>query len=185
MRQVLHKTGTDRIADRDHHNRNVCRVLLHRQRCRRARRDNHVHFGRNQLGNQRREAVVLSVGPEIFDRNVAAFLVAGVTQALAKRVKEIGFQRRGRVAHVADKGSFLLRARGERPGGGRSTHQGNELPPSHYTPRLRYASPIASRQAAPETRVSISFRSNAKSMGLVRSASAPPSIALRLVSASP
>src|SRR5262249_13256865 len=85
--------------------------------------------------NQRREAVVLSVSPEIFDRNVAAFLVAGVTQALAKRVKEIGFQRRGRVAHVADKGRFLLRARGDRPGGGRSTPQGKELPPSPYTPQ--------------------------------------------------
>jgi len=134
MRQVLHKPGADRIADCDHHKRNGRRVLLHRQRRRRARRDDHVHFGRNQLGNQRREAVVLSLGPEIFDCNVAAFFVAGITQALAKCVDEVGFQRRGRVAHVANEKSFLVRTRGKRPGGGRATHQGNELAPSHYVP---------------------------------------------------
>jgi hypothetical protein len=39
--------------------------------------------------------------------------------------------------------------------------------------------------AACLTRVSISLRSSKKSMGLVKSASAPPSNALRLVSASP
>src|SRR5262249_35678113 len=40
-------------------------------------------------------------------------------------------------------------------------------------------------QAARSTRVSISLRSIPKSIGLVKSASAPPSNALRLVSASP
>ena len=40
-------------------------------------------------------------------------------------------------------------------------------------------------QAARSTRVSISLRSTPKSIGLVKSASAPPSNALRLVSASP
>ena len=39
--------------------------------------------------------------------------------------------------------------------------------------------------AARSTRVSISLRSALKSIGLVKSASAPPSNALRLVSASP
>ena len=39
--------------------------------------------------------------------------------------------------------------------------------------------------AARSTRVSISLRSAPKSIGLVKSASAPPSKALRLVSASP
>jgi hypothetical protein len=39
--------------------------------------------------------------------------------------------------------------------------------------------------AAAETRVSISLRSIPKSIGLVKSASAPPSNALRLVSTSP
>ena len=89
MRQVLDKPGANQVADRDHDKRNGRGVLFHRQGRRRARRDDHVHFCRNQLGNQRREAVVLSVGPKIFDRNIAAFLVAGVTQALAKRIEEI------------------------------------------------------------------------------------------------
>jgi hypothetical protein len=97
-----------------------------------------VDFGRNQFGNQRRKTIVLPVGPEIFDRDVAAFFVAGFTQAFAKRVEQIGFQRRRGVTHEADEVCFLLRVRGERPsggpGGGRSTHQGNELAPSHSDP---------------------------------------------------
>ena len=66
--------------------------------------------------------------------------------------------------------------------GGRDYHE--EYPHLNLQ-RLSKVSRSASHYAACSTRMLISPRSVMKSIGLVRSASAPPSSALRLVSASP
>ena len=47
-------------------------------------RDDHGDLPANQIGRQRRQPVDLILGPAVFDRDVLAFDIAGVLQALAK-----------------------------------------------------------------------------------------------------
>jgi hypothetical protein len=47
--QILHKTGPDRIADRDHDERHGRRFLLHRQCRRRSCGDDYIDLGGNEF----------------------------------------------------------------------------------------------------------------------------------------
>ena len=83
-RQARHETGAHRIADRDHDERHSARCLLHGKRRGRPGCDDHIHLGGDELGDQRREAFVLSVRPAVFDGDIAAFLIAKFAKALAE-----------------------------------------------------------------------------------------------------
>ena len=85
----------------------------------------------DQIGQQCRQVIVLTVQPVVLDRHVLAFDSAGFVEAFAEP---------GRIAHGAirrpaidkpdQRQRRLLRARHERPCGCRTAERGYELPPS-------------------------------------------------------
>ena len=44
----------------------------------------HGHLSANQISRQRRQSIVLPLGPAVFDRHVSALDIAGFVQTLAK-----------------------------------------------------------------------------------------------------
>ena len=48
-------------------------------------RDDHGHLTADQIGRQRRQSIVLALGPAVFDRDVLALDIAGFVQALPER----------------------------------------------------------------------------------------------------
>ena len=80
------KTELDRIVadaedDRDRRGRRLGRE----RRSEVPARGDHGHLTANQIGRQRRQAIVLTLRPAVFDRHVLALDIAGLLQALAKR----------------------------------------------------------------------------------------------------
>ena len=55
------------------------------------------HLAANQIGRQRRQAIILTLRPAVFDADIAVFDIAGVVQALAER-RQIVRSRPGRIA---------------------------------------------------------------------------------------
>jgi len=49
------------------------------------RRGDDVHLSANQIGHQRRQAIVLALQPVVLDRYILAFDVAGFVEAFAER----------------------------------------------------------------------------------------------------
>jgi hypothetical protein len=62
---------------------------LHREGGGRARSNDHVDLERYEFGEQRRKAIISSLGPTKFDDDVLALEIAKVAQPLAKRVDEV------------------------------------------------------------------------------------------------
>jgi len=60
--------------------------------CRRAAtgRDNHGYLSTNQIGRQRWQPIVVTIRPAEFDRDILAFDIANLAQALAERDDEAG-----------------------------------------------------------------------------------------------
>jgi hypothetical protein len=83
--QAGDETQFDRIATDREHDGNRDRRCLGRE-CRGGtdRRDNRAHLTTHQIGRHRRQAIILTFRPAIFDCDVLSFDVAGVFQALAK-----------------------------------------------------------------------------------------------------
>jgi hypothetical protein len=81
----------------------------------------------NQIGGQGGHSIVLTIRPMIFDRNVSAFGIAGLAQALTKLRSDIraGTVRRENPNHRQRR---LLRARRERPYGRRAARKNNTAP---------------------------------------------------------
>jgi hypothetical protein len=78
----------------------------------------HGHLSLNQIGRQRRQSIVLAVGPAIFDRHVPAFDKARFAQTLTKCLSEVRIQFGRFTVEKADHGHRrLLRAGGERASG--------------------------------------------------------------------
>jgi hypothetical protein len=78
--QILHETGADRIAGRDHDKRHRLRLFFYRKRCRRSGGDDHVHFGGYELIDKRRKPFVVSLRPKVIDDDIAPFLIAEFAQ---------------------------------------------------------------------------------------------------------
>src|SRR5262249_20704911 len=77
---------------------------------------NHSNLATNQVGRQRRQLVVLTLCPAIFDRHVLALDIASFFQALAERAHKVREQiRRSAVEESDHRHRRLLRARRERP----------------------------------------------------------------------
>jgi hypothetical protein len=115
--KACHQSGADRIADRDHDERDGCGRLPDREGSGRSGGYDRVDVQRHEFGNERGKTLVSALSPSVFDQDVPVFDVAEVTQALAKRLDQMGFERRGRVAQEADarQPAPLLRCRRERP----------------------------------------------------------------------
>ena len=100
-----------------------------------AGRGDHGHLSADQIGHQRRQAIVLALQPVVLDRHVLAFDVAGFVEAFAER----GHKARGGIGRpVSDKPDHrhrrLLRARGERPCTAAAAKKRDELASLHVSP---------------------------------------------------
>ena len=79
------KTEFNWICGHLKNDRDGRRRRLRRKRRRRAGRDNHAHLTTNQIGGQRRQAIVVILGETVFDRYVLAIDVARFLQPLPER----------------------------------------------------------------------------------------------------
>jgi Chromate resistance exported protein len=82
----------------------------------RARSRNHGHRSANKIGGHRRQSIVLSICPAVFDRHVPAHLISGIAQALAERTLTARPQLRRCAAEESDyRQCGLLPPRRKRP----------------------------------------------------------------------
>src|SRR5262245_12315351 len=91
-------------------------------------RGDHRYLAADQIGRKRRQSIILAFRKVEFDRHVAAFHVAGLTQATAKRVDKVASVILSQAAQEADhRHRRLLRARRERPCDRRAAQKCDEL----------------------------------------------------------
>src|SRR4029453_13311756 len=93
---------------------------------------NHSDMPANQIDRKLRQSIELTLSPAKFERNVLAFDVSGLLEALAKsaQIFREGFERWGG-QKLAPRARRPLRAGGERPRRRRAAEQRDELAPSH------------------------------------------------------
>jgi hypothetical protein len=111
-----------------------------------ALQDNdHGYLAANQFCDQRRQPIVLTLCPPVFDRHVPALGVTGLTQASLKSGKILARRlERCEVEKPDHRHRRLLRAHRKRPSGCRAAEKGDELAPLHVEhgfPRRTVASP--------------------------------------------
>ena len=96
------------------------------------RRSDHGHTTANQIGHQRRQAIVLAFQPVVLDRHVLALDVAGFAKPL-RNAAAYAAVRIGRpaVEEPDHRHRRLLRPRRQRPRRRRAAEEGDELAASH------------------------------------------------------
>lgn len=78
------KTVLDRVTDRAEGNRNCPGRGLGRE-CRRKRTcENDSHLTANHVGRQRRQPIVMTLGPAVISRHILAFDIAGSSESLVE-----------------------------------------------------------------------------------------------------
>src|SRR5262249_42070372 len=89
------------------------------------------HLSADQIGRQRRQAIVVTFRPTVFNPYIAPFDIAGLAEALAKggNVVRVSPGRGG--MEESDPRQPLLRARRERPRRCRAAEKGDELAAFH------------------------------------------------------
>src|SRR5262249_16388946 len=97
-----------------------------------AGRGDHGHATADEVGHERRQAIVLTRQPVIFDHHVLALDGAGFVEALTERsAKARGVIGRPTADEADDRHRGLLRARREWPRDRRAPKQRDELAPLH------------------------------------------------------
>jgi hypothetical protein len=81
----------------------------------------------DQVGGERRQSIVLTIGEAVLDCNVLVFDIAGLVQAPVKRGDG---QCVARLAEQESDHRHLLRPRGERPRNRRAAERDDKLSPS-------------------------------------------------------
>ena len=94
------KTKPDRVLADAEDDRDGRGCSFGRARGHEAGRGDDGHLSVNQIGHQRRQAIVLALQPMVLDRHVLAFDVAGFVEAFAERGRKA---RRGIGRPVSDK----------------------------------------------------------------------------------
>src|SRR5215211_3183961 len=128
-----YETKVDRVhaAAEDNRNGRGCRLRSDRRIGGTCRSDN-VHSTPNQIGNKRRQSVVLALCPAVLDRHVLAFHVSAFIEALMECCQRIsGVAGRPTAEESDHRHRRLLCARRERPCHGSAANQGDELAPPH------------------------------------------------------
>jgi hypothetical protein len=120
--QTRHQTSLDRIDARGKDDRNGrCRRFCGQRSRGAERRDDNCHLPRRQFGRDLTEPRIVAVRPAIFDRDIAALVKARFAQALPECRDDLGGGFGGGGVEEADhRHRPLLRARRQRPGGGRA-----------------------------------------------------------------
>src|SRR5262249_29366337 len=127
MRKALHQPGAQDIAHSDHYDGNRRGRCLGRNARRRPVGCDYVHQAPDEIGRGLGEPLGRAVGTAIFKRNVLAFQIAEIVQALPESIPH------RRIIDDADarNPSLLLRARRDRPTSRRAAEQSDELAPFH------------------------------------------------------
>src|SRR2546423_6271160 len=130
--QALYQADLDRIrADQKYDWNDSGGSLRSERRYSREWSGDHGYLAAHQIGGQRWQAIIVTFCPTVGDRNVSAFDVAALSQALAERpqICRIQFDRRAaKIANHRNRG--LLRPCRHRPRRGRAAEEGDELAPS-------------------------------------------------------
>jgi hypothetical protein len=117
-----HEAALHRIADDRHHDRDGRRRLLRRKGGWGSLRDDDVDLQPDQLGGEGRQAVVVAVGPPVFDGDVLPHQVPVFLKALDERIHEGRVPRRRGAAQEADPVGASRRLRGGRKRDAEKTH---------------------------------------------------------------
>src|SRR5262249_7930693 len=94
-----------------------------------------------QFGSQRRKSLKATIGRQIFDRDIAAFDIAELLEALPDRA-ELAIIEVGACQQTDQRYCSLLRAHRERPRTRRAAEQRGELAPPHSIPSSARASSV-------------------------------------------
>src|SRR5262249_34834774 len=135
--QACDKSHLERVNSYTEDNRNRCSRGL----CRKCRRSatgcrNHCHLTLKQLRRKRRQSLVVTLCPTVFDFGVLALNIADLSQTLTKGAQTMLTQVRRCIAEKPDyRYRGLLRARRERPPSRRAAEQRDELASSHVEHR--------------------------------------------------
>src|SRR5262249_55540764 len=130
------KTGDNGAAHpvgrgREHERNRRCRLLC----CEGSRSivsDNDIDLGPNKLVCEISQALSVSLGPAILDREIAALDPAQLAHSLHEGGGPVALRRRATRAEQSDSRRLrLLGARGERPSRRHATKQRDEVAPSH------------------------------------------------------
>src|SRR5262249_30880167 len=119
------KPQLDRVVTAGEHDRNCrCRLFGCQRGPDASRRSDDADLMPNQVADECRQSIVLTLGPAIFDRNVLPLDVSALLQSLMECRECIGGLAGGPTAEKADHGQHrLLRARREWPRGRRAAEQ--------------------------------------------------------------
>src|SRR6516164_2380611 len=118
-------------ADREHDGYRCRRRLGRQYRRITALRHNERHMAAYEFCRQCGKAIVVTLRPAVFDRDVLAFDVAGFLQTLAERANEVRIRSGRSAMKITDHwNNRSLRARRERPCG-RAAEQRDERAPLH------------------------------------------------------
>src|SRR5262245_22822160 len=120
----------DRIGASCEYDRNGGGCSLGCQRSRRGDRNDHARRVGHQFGRQRRQLLEATIGRKIFDRNISAFDIAGLLEALPDR-PELAIIKLGAAQQAHERHRRLLRARRERPCNCRAAEQRYERAALH------------------------------------------------------
>ena len=113
MRETLDETQSDQISDCRDDDRDRWRRLLGRKGAGRRVGHDDINIEPRQFRRQRRQPVILALGPAELDHNILAFDVAEVAQPGAKGSNARGMPGRGDKTQIPDTGDLrpLLRTR--------------------------------------------------------------------------
>ena len=133
------KTKPDRVftfAEDDRDRR--CRSFRRERNLRGADRGDHGHLSADQIGHQRRQAIVLALQPMVLNRHVLTFDVAGFVEAFAER----GHKACGTIGRpVSDKPDhrqcWLLRSCRKRPSNRRAADKRDKIASPHIRSQVQ------------------------------------------------
>jgi hypothetical protein len=134
LAETVDETDADRVGALHENDRDGLGRCFGSERTIRAlQRHDHGYLTANQFRDQRREPIVSTFSPPIFDRHVLALDVPGVGEAAAKGSEKVtGLFEGCQVKEPNHRRRWLLRTRGERlTRGCRAAKKRDELPPPH------------------------------------------------------
>src|SRR5262249_3545755 len=131
--QAGDEAGCDRVGGGEKDDRYGRRRSLGHGRGRGVRGD-HAHLSAKEIGGQRRQTLVATLGPAVFDPYITALYIAGFAEALAEGVCELRiFPGRSAVEEPDYGHRRLLRPRRERPRRRRAADERDELAALHVS----------------------------------------------------
>src|SRR5262249_31495292 len=127
--------------------------------------NNHGHLAPDEIGRQRRQLIVVTIGPAILDQCIAALDITGLAQALPEGGDRTGILGgRCTVEESDHRDPRLLRPRRKRPRR-RAAEERDELAPQNHSITSSARSRIDGGMARPSAVAALRFTSISNSVG--------------------